>query len=212
MWNLEKPKFLRVGTYVEPWGTWILERNLYVEPWRTWTFKSGTFMWNLGEPGARFRAAAPNHPEAYWKSPKLFKLLGVNKNKPVWKPQQPRWTWNTSKPLQKRSPLSKVKKLQNIKRKVHLEPLSGALKTSGGTYKFQTFTSKYRTFFSETFETLCSTCIWNLYVEPFSLDVEPWSETFTWNLYTEILMWSFYPQPSWQTFLRNVYVEPLCQT
>ena len=32
-----------------------------------------------------------------------------SKNKPVWKPQQPQWTWNTSKALQKRNPLSKVK-------------------------------------------------------------------------------------------------------
>ena len=43
------------------------------------------------------------------------------------------------------------------------------------------------------------------YVEPFnfSLDVEPWSETFMRNLYAEIFMWSFYPEPSWQTFLRK---------
>ena len=64
-------------------------------------------------------------------------------------------------------------KVQNIKRKHHLEPLSGgALKTSGGNFKVKTFTSKYRAIFSETFEPLCSTCIWNLYVA-FSFDVEP---------------------------------------
>ena len=53
------------------------------------------------------------------------------KSKPVRKPQQPRWTWNTSKPLRKRSPIKS--KVQNIKRKHHLEPLSGALKTQKAT-------------------------------------------------------------------------------
>ena len=95
-------------------------------------------------------------------------MLEGKKNKPMWKPQQQRWT-STSKPLQKWSPLSKVK-VQNIKRKHHLEPLSGDLKTSGGTFEFQTFMSSLNIeqCLPETFEPLCSTCIWNLCVEPAS--------------------------------------------
>ena len=46
MWNLGEPELLRV------------------------------FKWNLGEPGARFRAAAQTTPKLYWKNPKLCKLLG----------------------------------------------------------------------------------------------------------------------------------------
>ena len=38
-------------------------------------------MWNLGEPGSRFRAAAPNHPEALLEEPQAFKLLGEKKRK-----------------------------------------------------------------------------------------------------------------------------------
>ena len=137
--------------------------------------------------------------------------LVLQKNKPVWKPQQPRWTWNTSKPLQKRSSLSHVK-VKNIKRKLHLEPLSRALKTSGGIFKFQIFASKYRAIFSETFEPLCSTCIWNLSVEPFSLDVEPWSETFMmWNLYAEIFGINLFAKHFCGTFMWNLgKPEPLC--
>ena len=54
-----------------------------MEPCGTSTFKTGTFMWNpvephllkMEEPGARFRAAAPN-PDFLFKKPKLLKLLG----------------------------------------------------------------------------------------------------------------------------------------
>ena len=38
-------------------------------------------MWNLGEPGARFRAAAPNHPEALLEEPQAFLAVG-NKHHP----------------------------------------------------------------------------------------------------------------------------------
>ena len=65
MSNLGEPELLRVRTF-----TWNLE-----EP----EFSKGTFMWNLGtwtflrvepgEPGARWRAAAPNHPEALLEEP-----------------------------------------------------------------------------------------------------------------------------------------------
>ena len=110
----------------------------------------------------------------------------------MWKPQQPRWAWNTSKPLQKRSPLSRV---QNIQQFHHLEPLFGALKTFGGTFKFQTFTSKYRAIFSETLEPLCSTCIWNLYVEPWG----------SWTFKSGTLMWSL-EKPE------HLRVEPSCGT
>ena len=95
MWNLVEPELLRM----EPWcGTWwnlnFKQRNLYVEPWGTWTFKSGTFVWNLGkpqlfrveplcgtsrslaEPGSRFRAAAPNHPEVLLEEPQAFQAVG----------------------------------------------------------------------------------------------------------------------------------------
>ena len=33
-------------------------------------------MWNLGETGARFRAAAPNHPEALLEEPQAFQAVG----------------------------------------------------------------------------------------------------------------------------------------
>ena len=52
------------------------EWNLYVEPWGTWTFKSGTCMWNLVAPGSRFRASAPNHPEALLEEPQAFQAVG----------------------------------------------------------------------------------------------------------------------------------------
>ena len=38
-------------------------------------------MWNLGilaQPGARFRAAAPNHPEALLEEPQAFQAVGEN--------------------------------------------------------------------------------------------------------------------------------------
>ena len=106
----------------------------------------------------------------------------------MWKPEQPRWT-SIQANRSKNGALNQKVKVQNIKRKHHVEPLSGALKTSGETFdfKFQNFTSKYRVIFSETFELLCSACIWNLYVEPFNLDVEPWCETFLRNLFAEPL-------------------------
>ena len=45
--------------------------------WNLGTFsKSGTCMWNLGEPGARFPAAAPNHPEALLEEPQAFQAVG----------------------------------------------------------------------------------------------------------------------------------------
>ena len=118
--------------------------------------------------------------------------------------------FDISKPLQKRSPLSQVK-VQNIKIKHHLESLCGALETSGGTSKCQTSTTKYRVIFSETFEPLCSTCIWNLCVEPFNLNVEPWSEpscgTFTWKSLCEAFIRSLHDKPFCETFMWNLYVE-----
>ena len=33
-------------------------------------------MWNLAEPGSRFRAAAPNHPEALLEEPRAFQAVG----------------------------------------------------------------------------------------------------------------------------------------
>ena len=33
-------------------------------------------MWNLAEPGSRFRAAAPNHPEALLEEPQAFQAVG----------------------------------------------------------------------------------------------------------------------------------------
>ena len=48
------------------------------------------------------------------------------------------------KPTAPKTKPSIKNKVQNIKRKHHLEPLSGVLGTSGGTFKFQTLTSKYR--------------------------------------------------------------------
>ena len=58
-------------------GTWIILWNLSLKPWNLilWnlgTCKSGTFMCNLGKPGSRFRAAAPNHPEALLEEPQAW--------------------------------------------------------------------------------------------------------------------------------------------
>ena len=33
-------------------------------------------MWNVGELGARFRAAAPNHPKALLEEPQVFQAVG----------------------------------------------------------------------------------------------------------------------------------------
>ena len=56
--------------------------------------------------------------------------------------------------------------------------------------------------------------LWDLHLEPeaFSLDVEPWSETFMWNLYKNFFMWSFivrnlHDKPFCETFVWNLYVE-----
>ena len=111
--------------------------------------------------------------------------------------------FNTSKPLQKRSLLSKVK-VQNIKQKHELELLSGIwrLENVWCNIKCQTFTSKYKAIFSETFEPLCSASIWTLYVEPFNLDVEPWSKTFMRNLYAE---------PLCEAWIQNLHDNFFCE-
>ena len=65
--------------YVEPLcetsGTWII-----VEPfsgaWNLGTCKSGTCMWNLGEPDSRFQVAAPNHPRSIGRSPSFSFAVG----------------------------------------------------------------------------------------------------------------------------------------
>ena len=44
--------------------------------WNLEPFESGTFMWNCGEPGARFPAAAPNQPEALLEEPQAFQAVG----------------------------------------------------------------------------------------------------------------------------------------
>ena len=74
------------------WNLNFQEQNLYVEPCGTSTFNRGTFTWNfvepqlvrmepvrgtsrnLPEPGPRFRAVAPNHPEAQTITPALTYL------------------------------------------------------------------------------------------------------------------------------------------
>ena len=69
-------KLLRVES---PCGT-LETLNLYVEPlWNRKlleTFHCGTSMWNLGEPGARLWAAAPNHPETLLEEPQAFQAVG----------------------------------------------------------------------------------------------------------------------------------------
>ena len=44
--------------------------------WNRGTFQSETFLRNLGEPGSRFRVAAPNHPEALLEEPQVFQVVG----------------------------------------------------------------------------------------------------------------------------------------
>ena len=34
------------------------------------------YLWNLGDPCARFPAAAPNHPEALWEELQAFQAVG----------------------------------------------------------------------------------------------------------------------------------------
>ena len=65
MWNLVEPELLRMeplcGTL---WNLNFLEWN------------RGTFMQNPAEPGARFRAAAPNHPGALLEEPQAYQAVG----------------------------------------------------------------------------------------------------------------------------------------
>ena len=42
----------------------------------TFTSEPVPFLWNLSESGARFRAAAPNHPEALLEEPQAFEAVG----------------------------------------------------------------------------------------------------------------------------------------
>ena len=104
---------------------------------------------------------------------------------------------NISKPLQKRSPLSKVK-VQNIKRKNHLEPLSGALKTSGGTFKFKLLHLNIELCFWKLW-----TFMFDLYLEPLWETFEPWCGTLIWNLCAE---------PLCEAFIRNLHDKPFCET
>ena len=64
MWNLVEPELLRTFMWdlVEP-------ELLKMEP------LCGTSR-NLAEPGARFQAAAPNHPEALLEEPQAFQAVG----------------------------------------------------------------------------------------------------------------------------------------
>ena len=99
------------------------------------------------------------------------------------------------------------------KTKASFRTPSEALKRSGGAFKCQTFTSKYKAIFL---------ILLNLYVRPVS-------GTSMWNLLT--LMWNLDPKPSCGTFMRKslceavirnlhdkpfcetfIYVEPLCGT
>ena len=53
------------------------ETFLSVEPlWKLEPLQSGNFMWNLEEPGARFHAAAPNHPKALLARPQASQAVG----------------------------------------------------------------------------------------------------------------------------------------
>ena len=42
-------------------------------------------MWNFVEPGSRFRAAAPNHPEALLEEPQAFQAVGEKHGKTNYK-------------------------------------------------------------------------------------------------------------------------------
>ena len=47
----------------------------------TFTSEPVPFLRNLSEPGARFRAAAPNHPEALLEEPQAFQAVGEKLSK-----------------------------------------------------------------------------------------------------------------------------------
>ena len=139
-----------------------------------------------------------------------FKVLGTSQvpctNKPMWKPQQPRWTSiQANRSKNGRSSLLKVK-VQNIKRKHHLEPLSLPWKRLAEPLNFKPLRLNVE-LFSETFQSLCSTCISNLYVEHFNHDVEPWSEilcgTSTRKLCVRLLS---------GTFMTNLFAKRFCET
>ena len=68
MWNLD-PKPSR-GTSMRTSLCEAFVRNLHNKPF------CKTFMWKLGEAGVRFRAAAPNHPEALLEEPQAFQVVG----------------------------------------------------------------------------------------------------------------------------------------
>ena len=117
--------------------------------------------------------------------------------KKMWNPQQPWWTWNTSKPLQKRSPLSKVK-VQNIKRKHHLES-----RTSVWSLK-NVWWNLYSKFQTSTFK--CKA----IFLKPLNLYVRPVSGIFMGNLL--ILMWNLDLKPLYEAFIRNLHDKPFCET
>ena len=127
-------------------------------------------------------------------------------NKPMWKPQQPRWTSIQAKRSKNgRSSLLKVK-VQKIKRKHHLEPLSLLWKCLVEPLNFKPLRLNVE-LFSETFEPLCSTCISNLYVEHFNHGVEPGSETFMRKLYVKLLSGTFMTNLFPKKFMWNLDVE-----
>ena len=54
----------------------------------TFTSEPVPFLRNLSEPGARFRAAAPNHPEALLEEPQAFQAVGKNSDPDFFKQQE----------------------------------------------------------------------------------------------------------------------------
>ena len=105
----------------------------------------------------------------------------------------------------KTEPSIQMKKCR-IKWKHHLEPLSAALKRLVEPFNVKPLRLNIEIIYSETSAPLCSTWIWNLCVEPFNLDVEPWSETYMWNLWAESFC------EACEAFIQYLHDKPFCET
>ena len=115
--------------------------------------------------------------------------------------------FNTSKPLQKRTELSIKSKSAENQTKASFRTSLFALKMSGGTFKFQAFTPKYRTIFLKYLNLyvwpVSRIFIWNILTMMWNLDLKLLCGIFTRKLYVKLLS---------GTFMTNLFAKRLCGT
>ena len=148
-------------------------------------------MWNLGEPGSRFRAAAPKHPEALLEEPQAFQAVG-EKKKPMLNPNS--CAMPQAKPMGSPNWSGFTRNFA----KSRLKPFAWNLGTACIHY-LETFTWNFGT-------------SWILYLEPWLGTWAPLG-TLTWNPYKlpnpllGTLTWNLGTFQNW-----NPYLEPLLGT